>query len=134
MTKKISSLILVSLFIATILAPQTTTATSEPTRETRLAQKVKAAVLELGVGQSTRVNVQLRNKTKLTGYISEIGDSSFVITDLKSAQPTEVSYPSVVQVKGNNLSTGAKVAIAVGIIVGVAITLYLVRGAFCDGC
>ena len=50
------------------------------------------------------------------------------------ALTTTVAYPDVVQVKGNNLSTGAKIAIAAGIIAGIIIVLYIVRGAFCDGC
>jgi hypothetical protein len=45
-----------------------------------------------------------------------------------------VPYPDVVQVQGNNLSTGAKIAITVAIIVAAAIILYSVKGAFCDGC
>jgi hypothetical protein len=68
------------------------------------------------------------------GYISDIRDNSFVVTDLRSATDTTVGYPDVAQVKGNNLSTRTKIIITAAIIAGVAITLYIVRGAFCDGC
>jgi len=57
-----------------------------------------------------------------------------VLKNLKDGEATTIAYSDVAQVKGNNLSTGAKVAIGVGIVVGVIIVLYLVRGAFCDGC
>jgi hypothetical protein len=134
MSKKISSMIVACLLAMAIVCQQTASASSKPDKETRLAQKVKAAILELGAGQTTRVSVKLKDNTKLTGYIREVGDSSFVVTDLKSAENTTVAYPDVVQVKGNNLSTGAKIAIAAAIIAGIAITLYIVRGAFCDGC
>jgi hypothetical protein len=134
MTKKTSSMIVACLLTISMICQQAAAGTSTTEKEARFGQKVKAAILELGVGQTTVVNIKLRDKTKLTGYISEIGDSSFVVADLKSADTTTVAYPDVVQVKGNNLSTGAKVAIAVGIIAGVIITLYIVRGAFCDGC
>jgi hypothetical protein len=70
----------------------------------------------------------------LTGYVSEIGDNSFAVTDVKTGAITKVAYHDVAQVKGKNLSTGAKIAIGVAIIVGVAILLYIVRGAFRDGC
>ena len=117
------------------------TASANPTldkttgdKESRLEQKVRTGVRELGTGESTRVSVKLKDKTMLAGYISEIADNSFAITDPSSAATTTVAYPDVVQVKGNNLSTGAKIAIAAGIIAGIAITLYIVRGAFCDGC
>jgi hypothetical protein len=86
------------------------------------------------VGQTSIVTIKLRDKTKLTGYVSEIRDTSFDVTDLKSAGTTTVGYPDVVQVKGNNLSTRTKIIITAAVIAGIAITLYIVRGAFCDGC
>ena len=131
MTRKMSSIIVACLLALSIVAEQNVWAAE---KDTRLSKKVRAAVLELGTGQTTRVYIKLRDKTRLTGYISEIGESSFVVTDLTSAEATTVSYPDVVQVKGNNLSTGAKIAIAAAIIAGVAIVLYIVKGAFCDGC
>jgi hypothetical protein len=134
MAKKISSMIVACLLTILIICQQTASASSTPDKDARFVQKVRAAVLELGVGQTSLVSVKLRDKTKLVGYISEIGGRSFVVTDLRSADTTTVAYPDVVQVKGNNLSTGAKIAIAAAIIAGVAITLYIVRGAFCDGC
>jgi hypothetical protein len=134
MAKKISSMIVACLLTISIICQQTASASSTPDKDARFAQKVRAAVLELGVGQTSLVSIKLRDKTKLAGYISEIGDRSFVVTDSRSADTTTVAYPDVVQVKGNNLSTGAKIAIAAAIIAGVAITLYVVRGAFCDGC
>jgi hypothetical protein len=134
MTTKISSIVVSCLLTILMICEQTASANSAPENDERLARKVKAAILELGVGETTRVSIKLRDKTKLAGYVSEIGDNSFGVTDLTTAVTTTVAYPDVVQVKGNNLSTGAKVAIAVAIIVGVAITLYIVRGAFCDGC
>jgi len=131
MTRKMSSIIVACLLALSIVAEQNVWAAE---KDTRLSKKVRAAVLELGTGQTTRVYIKLRDKTRLTGYITEIGESSFVVTDLTSAEATTVSYPDVVQVKGNNLSTGAKIAIAAAIIAGVAIVLYIVKGAFCDGC
>ena len=127
-------MIVTCLLTVSIICQQTASAGPTPDKETRYAQKVKAAISEIGVGQMTRVSLRLRDKTKLAGYISEIGDTGFIVADLKCAETTTVAYPDVVQVKGNNLSTGAKIAIAAAIIAGIAITLHIVRGAFCDGC
>lgn len=132
--KKIASMAVACLIALALLGQQTPAASSAADKEERLAQKVKAGILKLGVGPETRVDVKLKDKTKLTGYVSEISDSSFAVTDLKSGQSRTVAYPDVVQVKGNNLSTGAKIAITVAVIAAVAIVLYIVRGAFCDGC
>jgi hypothetical protein len=134
MIRKNLSIVVAALLTLSTIGQQTISAGSKPEKEARFAQKVKAAIVQLGTGPSSQVNLKLRDKTKLTGYVSEIGDTSFVVTDLKRAEATTVSYPNVVQVKGNNLSTRTKIIITAAVIAGVAITLYIVRGAFCDGC
>src|SRR5438067_2261831 len=77
----------------------------------REAEKVKAAISKLGTGPAARVEVKLKDRTKLKGYVSELNDYHFVVTDDKTGIATAVAYPQVKQVKGNNLSTGAKIAI-----------------------
>jgi hypothetical protein len=134
MIKRTCSIILACLLTMSTIVTQTALASSKPDKDAQFAQKVKAAIEKLGAGQLSHVNLKLRDKTRLTGYVSEIGDTSFVVTDLKSAEATTVAYPSVVQVKGNNLSTRTKIIITAAVIAGVAITLYIIRGVFCDGC
>ena len=90
-------------------------AASKEEKEARFAEKVKTNVLKLGIGQAARVEVKLRDKTKLKGYISAADAESFTVTDTKTGIATTVGYPQVKSVKGNNLSTGAKIAIGVGI-------------------
>lgn len=82
---------------------------------------MKAGIAKLGVGREARVTVTLRDRTKLSGYVSRISDASFAVTDLKTGATTEVAYPAVAQVKGNNLASGAKIAIWVAVGVGVAL-------------
>jgi hypothetical protein len=127
-----------SLFIACLLVLSITggraAAEASPEKDAQSALKVKAAIAQLGAGQNTRVSLKLRDKTKLSGYISEIGESSFLVTDLKTAAVTTVNYPEVAQIQGNNLSTGVKIAILAAVVVTVIIVLYSVKGAFCDGC
>ena len=85
------------------------------------AEKIKAAILHLGTGPEARVKLNLRDKTKVAGYIQE----SFTVADANTGATTTVPYPTVTQVKGNNLSTGAKVAIVLGIAAAVlAILLF----------
>jgi hypothetical protein len=131
--KRICSLIVASVMAISLIGNGSAAANS-PEKEVQSIEKVKVAILQLGTGKTSLVNITLRDKTKVVGYVSEIRDSSFVVTDLKSAKDTTVSYPDVAQVKGNNLSTRTKIIITAAIIAGVAITLYIVRGAFCDGC
>ncbi|MBS1810861.1 MAG: hypothetical protein JST84_22035 [Acidobacteria bacterium] len=109
-------------------------AKSKAEKDAAHAAKVKAGIVKLGVGKQARVSLKLRDKTKLSGYISEVRDDAFVVADLNTGNTTTVAYPNVTQVRGNNLSTGVKIAIWAGVAVAIIVTLYLVRGAFCDGC
>jgi hypothetical protein len=134
MIKRTCSIIAVCLLTISVISQQPVSANSKADRDARFAERIKTAIVQFGSGQASVVNIKLRDKTRVTGYVSEIGDTSFVVTDLKTAVTTTVAYPDVVQVKGNNLSTRTKIIISAAIIAGVAITLYIVRGAFCDGC
>jgi hypothetical protein len=51
-------------------------ASSQADRQVRLAAKVKAAVSQLGLGEEARIAVKLKDKTKLTGYLSQVGKTA----------------------------------------------------------
>ena len=105
-------------------------ASTDSKKDYERAEKVRAGIARLGTGPDARVKIKLRDKTKLEGYISEAGSEQFVVTDVKTGAATSVEYSQVKQVKGNNLSTGAKIAIGVGIGVGVVLlVIYLMIAA-----
>lgn len=121
------ALMLIGALILSMSAASMTPGKSKEEKTAEFAGKVKAGITRLGVGPDARVMVKLRDKTKLNGYVSQIGDESFVVADVRTGVTTEVQYPDVARVKGNNLSTGATIAIAVGLAVGATIlTLYLI--------
>jgi hypothetical protein len=91
------------------------------------SEKIRAGIYKLGVGRDARVEVKLRDKTKLQGYISAVSEDSFTITDLKTEASSVVAYPSVRQVKGHNLTTRTKILIGVAIAIGIGIMLYYIR-------
>lgn len=49
----------------------------------------------------------------MKGYVQEIAEDHFVVVDDRTGLTTAIAYTQVKQVKGNNLSTGAKIAIFV---------------------
>ena len=113
MFKKLVALSLVAILIN--LAGMTTAyAASKEEKQDRFAVKVKENVMKLGTGEAARVKIKLRDKSKLEGYISAADEDSFTVTD-STGKATTVPYPQVKSVKGNNLSSGAKIAIGVGI-------------------
>lgn len=118
MFKKFVSLALAVLLInlALITSAQ---AETKAEKETRFADSIKTGVIELGTGKDAKIQVKLKNGTKLRGYVSEIKGNSFVMIDEKTGATTEIPYPNAKQVRGNNLSTGAKIAIGLGILAGV---------------
>jgi hypothetical protein len=87
-------------------------------KEAKLAADVKSGIVKLGTGSAARIEVKLRDKTKIKGYVQEIAEDHFVVVDERTGATTTIAYTQVKQVKGNNLSTGAKFAIFV-LIMGV---------------
>ncbi len=112
------TVLIINLFLSVAVFAET-----KAEKEAKFADKVKTNVTKLGTGKDARVEVKLRDKTKLKGYVSEINEKSFVVVDDKTGAATEVPYPNAKQVKGNNLSTGIKIAIGVGILLAVIFIL-----------
>jgi hypothetical protein len=120
MFKKLMAIALVTLMLH-VTYSQTALAHGTPEKEARFAEKVKSGIAKLGTGKDALVKVKLRDGTKLSGYITEADESSFVVVDSKTGAHTTIPYPQVKQVKRNNLSSGAWFAIGVGVIVGVVV-------------
>jgi hypothetical protein len=114
MFRKLVTLLLV-VFVINLAGVRLAYAESKEEKHARFAEKVKANVQKLGTGESTRVKVRLRDQSKLEGYISDATGDTFTITNRKTGVATTVAYPQVKSIEGNNLSTGAKIAIGAGI-------------------
>ena len=124
MTKKLLSITLV-LLLAQVGAASVF-AKSRAEKDAARAAKVRRGVIKLGTGEQSIVKLRLRDGTRLEGYILAADESSFTVVERKTGTATVVPYPHVGQVKGNNLSTGAKIAIGVGVAVLVIAILYAV--------
>jgi hypothetical protein len=119
---KITALVLVVLLL-NLTSPSRAFAGTNPEKEARFTEKIRLEIAKLGSGPDARVEVKLRNKTKLKGHLSEVGNESFAVVDDKTGSAITVTYPQVKQVKGNNLSTGAAIAIGIGIGIGIVFLL-----------
>lgn len=115
MFKKVLCLLLGG-FLLTVAGAELAYAGPKEDKEARFAQKVKEGIGKLGTGTDARIEVKLRDKTKLKGYVGEAGEESFVVVDGKTSATSTVAYTQVKQVKGKNLSTAAEIAIGVGVI------------------
>ena len=121
MLKKICSVVLSALLLQA--AAVTGVAATKVEKEAKRAEKVRTQLARLGTGRDARIKLELRDKTKLEGFVSAAGADTFAVTD-RAGVATTVEYPQVKKAQGNNLSTGAKIAIGVGI--GAAVTVLII--------
>jgi len=120
MLKKVCSVILSALLLQAAAVPAFAGTKAE--KETKRAEKVRTQIAKLGTGKDALIRVELRDKTKLEGYVSEAGAESFIVTN-KAGVATTVAYPQVGKVKGNNLSTGTKIAIGIGVAAAIVLLI-----------
>jgi hypothetical protein len=135
MIKKSISLT-IAVLLATMFFVQPTFAYSAADlkdKKTLFAEKVRLGVLTLGVSKQSVVEVKLRDKTMVKGYVSEMKDDQFSVTNVISGASTNIAYANVAQIRGNNLSTGAKIAIGIAIGVGAALIVLAIYLNCCTG-
>jgi hypothetical protein len=125
MLTRITSILLIVL-LANIACPSRAFAGGKQEKEAKFAQKMKTELEKIGIGPDARVEVKMRDNTKLKGHISEISYEYFVVVDDKTGSATRLTYSQVEKVKGYNLSSGAKIAIGVGIVVAVIFIIALI--------
>lgn len=116
--KKQLSLILTILLLNLSFSPTIFAQTKEE-KETKFVQKLKESVNKMGTGLDSKVEVKLKDGTKLKGYVSEIKTDSFVIRDKNAKTYTEVAFTDVEKYKSRRpLSRGQNIALKIGIVVG----------------
>src|SRR6185503_8667389 len=97
------------------------------------ASQARAKVESLG--NNARVEVKLRDTTKVKGRINAITPDSFTVSDEKTGITNTVNYAEVAEVKkagGGGLSTKGWLIIGAAA-VGAVVTWIVVKPAFCDG-
>ena len=96
--------------------------------------KLRAKVQKLGTGTNAKVEVKLRDKTQMKGYISESNQDSFTVFDKYTSSSKTVSYADAASVKKSSGGISTKTWIILGAaVVGAAVTWAIVKPAFCDG-
>lgn len=130
MIKRLLSLLLIAASAQTAVAAQAS-GRPQADKDARHAERVRAGIRKLGTGPKARVRVELRDKTKLGGYVSEAGADSFTVTDVKTGAATNVEYRQVSKLLGRGMSTGKKIAVGVGIAAG-ALVLAFTAAFFVD--
>jgi len=124
---KLAPLFLVVALATNSIALPARQATEAPnqTSDSKNATKVKAEVQKRGIGKQSRLKVTLRDQTELKGYVSQIGDASFQITNPKTQDVTTLAYADVKKVRRPGLSRSVGIAIGIGVALLIALAISL---------
>jgi hypothetical protein len=130
--KHLSILLSTMLLVLNVFFPAATRA--QNAAQTDAAYKARTSVQHFGVNPDKRVEVKLRDKTKLKGYITAVDQDSFTLTEAKSGASQTVAYADISEIKkaSNGWSTKTWLMLA-GVGVGAIVTLIAVKPALCDG-
>lgn len=92
-------------------------------REAKNLQKVKTNVAKLFGNKRGKTTVKYKDGTKIKGYITEVKDDFFSISESKSASIVSIKYDQVQSVSQYSFPTAAKIAIGVAAGIGVLIII-----------
>ncbi|HEX8494043.1 MAG TPA: hypothetical protein VF658_14450 [Pyrinomonadaceae bacterium] len=116
--------VLLALLVANVLIGAPTLAGPRLKTQAQTVEQIKIKVAKLGVGEKARATVQLKDGTKIKGYITEARDGEFVIRDRQTNEPRTVSYRDVVKIeKSGGHSTARNIAIGVAVGVGAVLAV-----------
>ena len=130
--KTLSVLLALSLWCCTsrlVLAQTSATPKPAPTstnanpKQGKFAERVKAHIAKLGTGPGARIELRLRDKTKVKGYVNYVDEDHFVVADDQTGITTRMTYAQVIQIKGENFNRDKQIAI------GIVLGLMLLFGA-----
>jgi hypothetical protein len=99
MLGKALSLVVVLCFWIQVPAIVAQSSGTQISKEAKHAEKIKRSVFRSAVGPGNDIEVKLRDKTKLSGYLSEITDDYFVVTDPRTGVKTTLEYGQVDKVR-----------------------------------
>ena len=133
MFRKTLAMVLSAVVMFTALGLQAVSARGAGDAQT--VEQVRAQVARIGVGEKARVEVKLRDNTKLKGYVSAAGTDSFTVTEAKTGATKTISYVDVAQVKraAGGLSPLAWAIIGGAAVAAVVVGVTVVKPVLCDG-
>jgi hypothetical protein len=89
------------------------------------ADKVKAKITRVGTGKQARVEIKLKDNSKLKGYVGEIAQDHFTLIDPKQGTVTTITYDQVEKIKKTDQSWVTPLLLGAGTIGGVLILVVL---------
>lgn len=122
----------ISLALVVVLLHGSVAAQGQPQSPTQTVAKMQQVLhkaQEKDKAVKVTLNKKIDNQSKFTGKVSEISDTGFTLTDQKTGKPMKLAYAYVQQISQKGMSTGAKIAIVVGVVVAVPLIIWAAAGA-----
>jgi hypothetical protein len=130
-TKPLAILLSAIVFALSLSFPA---ATRAQTSEAQATQTARTSVQTMGVNTDRRVEIKLRDKTKVKGYITRLDQDSFSVTDSKTGASQTLSYSDVQDVKKASSGWSSKNWLILGgVAAGIVVTSFVVKSVGCDG-
>lgn len=117
MISKIISAVLVAALLSGSIAAQEQALV--PPQTVAKIQHVLRKAQEKNKSVKVRLNKNVNNQNKLSGRVSGISDTGFVIDDEKSGRATTVAYSDVQEISQKGLTTATQIVIVAAVVVGV---------------
>lgn len=129
--KQLAVLISIALLAITLTFPGATSA--QTTTAFGAVQKTRFDIQKLGVNRDKKIEVKLRDNTKVKGYITAVDQDTFTVSDSKTGAVQTLSYAEVSSVKKAGGASIKPWLILGAVAAGVGITWAIVKPAVCDG-
>lgn len=113
LAKKLLASILTALLI-NLVCVTFTSAQQQPSKEEKHVRKIKKQVArQKRWSPGDPITVRLQDGSKVKGYIAEVFDDHFIVTDRRGRQPISVDYAQVKEIK-TGFGTKSKIALGIG--------------------
>ena len=130
MFKRIPVIAMLALSISALMGLHVSAAPQTQSAEDR----ARIEVAKAGLGKDARVEVELNDKTKVKGYVSNVEADAFTIID-GSGAATRIAFADVKNLnkKSGGFWTRTKVITAAAVGAGLVVTWIVVKPVLCDG-
>ena len=122
--------ILITLFTTAALFPAPTVGQNIQSSE---SARVHSEIQKLSAERGKKVEIRLRDKTKIKGYITAVDHDTFAVSDLTAGTSQTISYANVLEARRSGGGSKKPWFIAAGIAAGAIVTWIVVKPAVCDG-
>lgn len=128
MSRRYTAIVLIALMI-NMASGLSIFAQTQNDRDNESLRKIKIKVAKLFSERRGKVIVKHNDGTKIKGYITEVKEDSFSISESKNGTITAVQYPQVKSLNRDALPIAAKILITTAASLGIVIVLIAIAAS-----